>query len=414
MNPAVPDGSEPVPAASETKPPSGLPRAEAGRVGPVSSLYVHVPFCAHKCEYCAFFSEPAPAEVRDRYVTALISELRMIAPGCRPRTVFFGGGTPTLLSVANWERIGDAMRELGLLGAPEWTVECNPASLDGDKARLLRALGVNRVSMGVQSFDDDLLRRLGRVHTRRVAFDSFDRLRRAGFDNVNLDLMFAIPGQNRELWQRTLAEAMALQSEHLSSYEVIYEEDTPLYAQLGAGEFDVDEDLACDQYEDLVAAAAARGFRQYEIANFARDEGGGGEVPSRACRHNVNYWRGGEFHGAGPSATSYVAGVRTKNWANTSLYSDQLLQGRRPVDSSEQLPPLGRAGEIAAFGLRMVTGWPFADFQRVTGFDLREHWGEDIRALEQEGLGIVEPDRFRLTARGLRFADLAAERFLRP
>ena len=157
------------------------------------------------------------------------------------------------------------------MGAAEFTVECNPATVSLDKAKLLRALGVNRISMGVQSLDEALLDRLGRVHSRDMVFKSFDILRQAGFDNVNLDLMFAIPGQTMEVWRATLAEAMAMGSEHLSSYEVIYEEDTPLYAQLQAGEFDVDEDLACAMYEELVERALAAGFQQYEIANFAKD-----------------------------------------------------------------------------------------------------------------------------------------------
>ena len=164
----------------------------------------------------------------------------------KPRTIFFGGGTPSLLNLRQWEQILRAMERLNLLGAEEFTVECNPATVSPDKAKLLRDFGVNRISMGVQSLDEKLLDRLGRIHTREMVFKSFDILRRAGFDNLNLDLMFAIPGQTMEIWRATLNEAMAMQSEHLSSYEVIYEDDTPLFAQLQAGEFDVDEDLACD------------------------------------------------------------------------------------------------------------------------------------------------------------------------
>ena len=152
------------------------------------------------------------------------------------------------------------MERLNLLGAEEFTVECNPATVSADKAKLLRDFGVNRISMGVQSLDETLLERLGRIHSREMVFKSFDILRRAGFDNVNLDLMFAIPGQTMEIWRATLTEALALGSEHLSSYEVIYEDDTPLFAQLQAGEFDVDEDLACAMYEELVERATARRF----------------------------------------------------------------------------------------------------------------------------------------------------------
>jgi len=379
---------------------------------PISSLYVHVPFCAHKCEYCAFFSEASSGELMNRYVAALIKEMEMVAPGFKPATIFFGGGTPSILNLRQWEEILRAMDRLKLLGAPEFTVECNPATVSADKAELLRDFGVNRISMGVQSLDEKLLDRLGRIHSRDQVFQSFNTLRAAGFANVNVDLMFAIPGQTMAIWQATLAEALALGSEHLSSYEVIYEEDTPLYAQLQAGEFNVNEELACDMYEELVDTAAAAGFQQYEIANFARSTTPG-LIPDRACRHNLNYWRGGDFHGLGPSATGYVAGIRTKNWSNTQLYCDQLEKGNRAVESREELPPLRRAGEMAAFGLRLVAGWPFEDFQRVTGFDLRQEWAADMNQMAERGWGKISADRFHLTRQGLRFADAAAELFLR-
>ncbi len=391
---------------------------------PVSSLYLHIPFCARKCEYCAFYSEASDGESINRYVTALIREMERVAPRLKPQTVFFGGGTPSLLNTRQWERILRAMDRLGLIGATEWTVECNPATVSEDKARLLRDHGVNRLSLGVQSLDETLLDRMGRVHTRDQVFQSFDLLRKAGFHNLNLDLMFAIPGQTMTLWQATLREALELGSEHLSCYEVIYEEDTPLFRQLGAGEFDVDEDLACAMYEELVGRATDAGFRPYEIANFARDERPGaphpeqsvevGEFPAFACRHNLNYWRGGSFFGLGPSATTYVHGVRTKNVSNTRLYCERLEVGERPLEFREELSPLARAGETAAFGLRLVTGWPFVEFTRVTGFDLRGQWAAEMRDLTARGWALQNEHGFRLTSKGLRFADAAAEMFLRP
>jgi oxygen-independent coproporphyrinogen III oxidase len=384
----------------------------------VHGLYVHVPFCAQKCEYCAFFSETSNGELIDRYVDALVRELELVAPELQPRTIFFGGGTPSILNLRQWEKILRAMDRLGLLVAEEFTIECNPATVSLDKARLLRSGGVNRISMGVQSLDEALLDRLGRVHSRAMVFRSFDLLRQAGFANLNLDLMFAIPGQTMEIWRATLAEAMAMGSEHLSSYEVIYEEDTPLYAQLKAREFDVDEDLACAMYEELVERAVAAGFHQYEIANFAKDAETNRaplnfNPPSRACKHNLNYWRGTDFHGLGPSATGYVRGVRTKNWSNTQLYCEQLEKGKRAIEAREELAPLARAGETAAFGLRTTAGWPFEEFRRTTGHDLREHWSADMTACVQRGWGQISEDAFRLTRRGLRFADAAAELFLR-
>jgi oxygen-independent coproporphyrinogen III oxidase len=404
----------------------------------IESLYVHVPFCAQKCAYCAFFSEASSGELINRYTDALVREMELVAADLKPRTIFFGGGTPSILNLKQWEKILRAMDRLNLLGAEEFTVECNPATVSLDKAKLFRSFGINRVSMGVQSLDESLLDRLGRIHSREMVFKSFDILRSAGFDNLNIDLMFAIPSQTMEIWRATLAEAIALGSEHLSSYEVIYEEDTPLYAQLQAKEFDVDEDLACDMYEELVERAAAAGYHQYEIANFARDrrvvndecrmtngtcDNRGlihspfvirhSDIPALACKHNVNYWRGGSFYGLGPSATGYVRGVRTKNWSNTQLYCEQLEKGKRAIESREELMPLSRAGETAAFGLRMVAGWPFEDFQRATGHDLRSEWAGEMKQLAERGWGRIEPERFQLTRQGLRFADSAAEMFLR-
>jgi oxygen-independent coproporphyrinogen-3 oxidase len=392
---------------------------------PVRSLYVHVPFCAHKCEYCAFYSAPPSGDVVNRYVAALVREMELIAPDCRPETVFFGGGTPSLLTLKQWETVLGAMQRLNLLGAAEWTVECNPATVSADKAKLLRDFGVNRISMGVQSLDEGLLERLGRIHTREQVFRSFDTLRAAGFDNVNVDLMFAIPGQTRVHWEQTLTEALALGSEHLSSYEVIYEEDTPLFAQLKAGEFDVDEALACDLFETLIDRSGAAGFRQYEIANFARDQpanapgqGGAGQtlsldLPAYACRHNVGYWRGLDSYGLGPSASEYVRGLRAKNWSNTTLYCEQVEKGRRAKELAEALAPAQRAGELAAFGLRMNRGWGFAEFTERTGFSLATGWRTEMDDLIARGWAAETEERFHLTRAGLRFADTAAERFLR-
>ncbi|MGH7975829.1 MAG: radical SAM family heme chaperone HemW [Limisphaerales bacterium] len=387
-------------------------------VSRVASLYVHVPFCAQKCVYCAFYSEASSGELINRYVTALIREMEIVADDLELKTIFFGGGTPSLLNLRQWEIILRAMEKFQLHGAEEFSVECNPATVSLDKAKLLRDFGVNRISMGVQSLDEKLLERLGRIHSREQVFKSFDILRAAGFENVNLDLMFAIPGQTMEIWRDTLREAIAMQSEHLSSYEVIYEDDTPLFHQLQAGEFSVNENLACEMYAELISTATRAGFQQYEIANFAKDpelknQNSKSKIPSRACKHNVNYWRGGNFYGLGPSATGYVRGVRTKNWSNTQLYCEQLENRKRAIESREELLPLKRAGEAAAFGLRMNAGWPFEEFERATNFDLRNEWNSEMQQLTERGWGKISPENFQLTKTGLRFADSAAELFLR-
>lgn len=381
----------------------------------IEHLYVHVPFCARKCVYCAFYSEVGGGELIQRYVEAVVREMELVAGDLEPKTIFFGGGTPSLLNLRQWERILETIQRLGWQGAGEWTVECNPATVSLDKARLLRAGGVNRISMGAQSFDEALLERLGRVHSRQMIFKSFDILRAAGFDNLNVDLMFAIPGQTMVSWRQTLAEAAALGSEHLSCYEVIYEEDTPLFEQRRAGTAREDEDLACEMYEQLLLAAADAGYQQYEVSNFARHTGAAASSgePDRACRHNVNCWRGGSFHGLGPSAAGYVGGVRTRNCSDTTRYCEQLERGRRAIEFSEQLPPLARAGEIAAFGLRMTSGWALDQFESRTGFDLRREWGREIERMIALGHGELSGGRFRLTAKGLRFADWAGAEFLR-
>ena len=387
---------------------------------PIESLYVHVPFCAQKCSYCAFYSEASSGETMNRYVAALVGEMEIVAGDLKPKTIFFGGGTPSILNLRQWETILRAMEKLGLLGAEEFTIECNPATVSLDKAKLFRDFGVNRASMGVQSLDENLLERLGRVHSRQQVFKSFDILRKAGFENLNVDLMFAIPGQTMEIWCDTLTEAIAMQSEHLSTYEVIYEDDTPLFHQLQAGEFSVDEDLANDMYHEIVRRATAADFQQYEIANFAKQGRDATrrplrqkDIPDFACRHNVNYWRGGSFYGLGPGATGFVRGVRAKNWANTQLYCEQLERGQRAIESSEELPPLKRAGETAAFGLRMNAGWPFEDFKRATNFDLCAEWGSEMDQLIQRNWAARNDTHFHLTPQGLRFADAAAEMFLR-
>ncbi len=351
----------------------------------------------------------------ERFTEALTRELEQAAPRLRPETVFFGGGTPSILPRAQWQKILGAMDRLGLLGAREWTIECNPATVSEEKARCWRDAGVNRLSLGVQSMDEALLERLGRIHSRDDVFKTFDLLRRMGFANLNLDLMFAIPGQTRSVWRSTLEEALRLGSEHLSSYEVIYEEDTPLFEQLQAGAIDVDEDLACDMYEDLVEAAKAGGFNQYEVSNFARHLGPPpAQILSHACRHNLNYWRGGSFIGLGPGATTYVDGVRTRNIEDTARYCGMVESGAAPIDFREKLSPLGRAGETAAFGLRLTAGWPWTLFQQVSGFDLRTHWKTEIGELAARGWLQADEEGLRLTPLGLRFADAAAREFLRP
>ena len=380
----------------------------------VTSVYIHVPFCAKKCEYCAFYSEGTNGAKIERYVDALLTEIHTHSTLAQPKTMFFGGGTPSLLTLDQWTRIFRAFRDVGWKSIDEFTIECNPATVSEAKANLFLENGVNRISMGVQSLDEDLLDRLGRVHSRDMVFRSFRVLREAGFRNVNLDLMFAIPGQTVGIWERTLAEILEFGSEHLSCYEVIYEEDTPLYEQLKAGEFDVDEALASEMYEILVDRLDQNGFEQYEIANFARvAEQAANGIPAYACRHNVNYWVGGEYLALGPAAAGHLDGQRYQNWSNTDLYCEAVKAGRLPRDGGERLKPLAKASETAAFSLRMNRGIYFDEFEARTGYSLNQTWRSELDGLIQRGWGERMEQGFRLTREGFRFADAAGVELLK-
>ena len=383
----------------------------------VSSLYIHVPFCASKCEYCAFYSEAATVGTGNRYTAALDpgigagrGQLQQAGHDFLRRRHPFPAYPPTMGvdSSGRWN-------VWNCSGPPNGRSNATPPRSPSTRPGCFAAIGVNRVSMGVQSLDENLL---GPSGPRPQSRNGLHVIRRSSRSRLRQHQPRSDVRDSRaRRWRSgatTLAEALALGSEHLSCYEVIYEEDTPLFAQLQAGEFSVDEDLACAMYEELLGAAGSWGFDQYEVANFARRGSSlPGEIPERACQHNVNYWRGGSFEGLGPSAAGYRDGVRTRNWANTTLYCEQLEKGVRAVESREELSSLARAGEIAAFGLRMNSGWPFEEFRKATSHDLREDWSGEMAELAGKGWGQIEPDRFRLTERGLRFADSAAESFLR-
>jgi oxygen-independent coproporphyrinogen-3 oxidase len=338
----------------------------------------------------------------------------MVADQLDPVTVFFGGGTPSLLPLRQMEKVLVTIQDQGWNDISEWTVECNPATVSKEKAELLRQAGVNRISMGVQSLDAQLLDRLGRIHSREQVFRSFDVLRSAGFENINLDLMFAIPTQTMTQWQSTLDEITAMGSDHLSCYEVIYEEDTALYQQLKAGEFDIDEELASQMYDALLDHAERHGFQQYEIANFARSQKNEASkrYPSRAALHNLNYWEGGDHYGVGPAATEWINGKRRKHWSNTQLYCDQVEKGARAIEFEEVLSLEARMGESAAFSLRMNAGIDLNLFEKKFGVRAEEQWKEEMSHAQNTGLAELSSKSFRLTKKGLRFADAVGAEFV--
>lgn len=390
----------------------------------VTSVYLHVPFCAVKCHYCAFYSKEPDRQTIEDYVSSLCLEIQRAGDYAFPSTIFFGGGTPSLLPAHQLQRIFQTLETVQWTQAREWTIECNPATLNPDKIALFRQYGVNRISMGVQSLEPDLLERLGRIHSVDMVHRSFDQLRQAGFDNINLDLMFAIPGQTMEMWNSTLEKILSFGSEHLSCYEVIYEEDTPLFESLKSGEFTLDEDAAESMYLLLIDKLSAAGFRQYEVANFARDHRLGspstlpptpdGFTPKLACQHNLNYWRGGAYLGLGPSANGYVRGIRYQNVANTQRYIELIQSQPNAIEWQEKLSPLARAGELAAFGFRSCEGWHLNDFKSITGMDMLTIWSQEIEKLQSWGWMKADGDRLFLTPLGLRFADAVAMEFVQP
>ena len=268
----------------------------------MSHLYVHIPFCPKICPYCSFYKETSDRNKTARFLDALLLELdaqQRVLPPLRPRTIFFGGGTPSALSTPQLEYLLTGLRaRLDLSALEEWTLEMNPATVSLEKASLLRSLGVNRVSMGVQSWEPQLLAVLGRVHSAEQARRSYEILREAGFENVNLDLIFGIPTQTPEMWQRSLAATMALGPEHISAYNLTYEEDTEFFRRFVSGELRQDNEADAALFETTADTLTAGGYEPYEISNFSR--------PGRECAHNLAYWDASDYLGLGPSAFSTV------------------------------------------------------------------------------------------------------------
>ncbi len=330
------------------------------------------------------------------YVTALLHELDVAAPQLAPQSIFFGGGTPSILPVALWKIILDALAKNFPTPPREWTVECNPATVDADKARLWIDTGVNRISLGVQSFDDTLLQRLGRIHTVAEIESTVGIMRAAGLDNLNLDIMFGLPGQTMEQWRDTLRRTLALRPEHLSAYCLTLEEDTEFWRQFQRGALRPDLDHELAMYRLLIETLAAAGYRHYEISNFAK--------PGRECCHNIAYWEGKDYLGLGPSAFSTVGRRRWENIADTIRYTAAILEGHSPVNFEEQLTKKTKFGERIAFGLRMLDGIP--------GHLVHPRWDSEINALLADNLVHWCNDRLQLTPRGLLFADEVAAEFV--
>jgi oxygen-independent coproporphyrinogen III oxidase len=364
----------------------------------IRHVYVHIPFCARICPYCAFYKERAdPAQTR-RFCDAIVRELGDAASrwDIRPDTIFFGGGTPTALTTEQLEIILRGFQEVfDLSGLTEWTIEANPGSVSARKAALLHKLGVSRISLGVQSWDDDLLRLLGREHNAAQAEDSYRIFREAGFRNVSIDLMFGLPGQTLAQWQATLERTIALQPDHVSAYCLTYEEDTEFFLRHTRGEYRQDVEVDAQFFETTMQLLGSAGYHQYEISNYAR--------PSFESTHNRGYWTGNDYLGIGPSAFSTVGAERWQNVADYRAYSDRVLRGESPVGSVEPLTPETKRIEQLALGLRTREGIPAAWL---------ESWPDERAELTGLGLLRAVDDRVVLTPQGKLLADSVAAAFV--
>ncbi len=359
----------------------------------IRHLYVHFPFCARICPYCAFYKTRGNAAEVRRFCDALVRELQETA-ALLPSTIYFGGGTPTALTTAQLEFILSAFHQrLDLSQLREWTIEANPGSVSARKAALLKQFGVNRISLGVQSWDNDLLNLLGREHNATQAKESFRIFRNAGFSNISIDLMFALPGQTERQWRDSLQKTIALEPEHVSTYCLTYEEDTEFLARFERGEFSADEEREARFLEMAMTTLERAGYDHYEISNYAS--------PGFRSEHNQAYWRGADYVGLGPSAFSTRGFERWQNVADHHEYARRLFANESPVTSVERLTPEMKRAERIALGLRTVEGIA-TDTISIN----RAH------ALSRAGLLRQDLSRVSLTRAGKLLADSIAEELL--
>ncbi len=360
-------------------------------------VYVHVPFCASTCDFCAFYQTKPTAHGVKSFLQGVEREAELVAWTQPVSTVFWGGGTPGLLAPRDLSRLAETVR-VRCGGAPEeWTVEMAPASVTAERLAALRDAGVTRISMGAQSFQPALLDGLGRQHTREQIYRAYERVRAADFRSVNLDLMFALPGQTAEEWAADVREAVALAPDHLSTYCLTFEEDTALWVKLSQGRVKLDPEHEARLYEATWAQLAAAGYAQYEVSNFAR--------PGHACLHNLNTWRMHEWIGLGPSAASQHAGRRGANVADLEQWLANVARGERVTEDRVAVTPELRAEDALIFGLRMNAGVEVGAWKtRVPDAPWREVEALLARLVD-EGLATRGASVVRLTERGRLVAD---------
>lgn len=361
-------------------------------------LYCHVPFCASTCDFCAFYQEKPKRTEVERYLSAMDFEFAQLPKGLTIDTIFWGGGTPGLLAAKDLERLGCSLLERISEPPLEWTVEMAPSAVKVDKLQILHKLGVNRISMGVQSFDPELLKSLGRVHSPKQIYTAWERIQEVGFAETNLDLIFAIPGQSINQWESDIQEAARLAPTHLSSYCLTFEEDTALYLKLSRGHVSVDEEKELQFYERCWFLLEELGYKQYEISNFAQK---GSE-----CIHNTNIWQMHEWIGCGPSAASQYLGERYQRSSSLDQWSSGLERGYFDKSGLVTLNDDLLLTDAIIFGLRMNCGIDLNILQaRFPLASCCEVLELALKRLETEDLIKSIGSNFALTHRGRLICD---------
>ena len=374
-------------------------------------IYIHVPFCGTACDYCAFYREEPHRASVEAWLAGIERELKIVPFPREADTFFIGGGTPGVLSAENFSRVSKMLLAANGGNIPEeWSVELAPGTVKPDKLRALRDCGVNRISLGVQSFDAETLKLLGRRHSPKQIFSAYEMIRSAGFDNVNLDLIFAVPGEKPSRWNTDLETAIALAPEHLSAYCLILEEDAPLWTRLkNSGSFDPEEkspEREAELYLETWKKLALAGYEQYEVANHART--------GKICRHNLNTWKMAEWLGYGPSAASQCAGKRFRNPANLALWLEKMTDGVPAHEDVENLSSEQLVEDAMIFGLRLAEGFDTDILSRRFGVPVGSH----LHALSEElrVAGYLDSscpkNIWRPTKRGLLVADAIALKVL--
>ncbi|MCU0960257.1 MAG: radical SAM family heme chaperone HemW [Pirellulaceae bacterium] len=369
-------------------PPPAAPRA----------VYVHVPFCRRRCGYCNFTVVAGRDDLQEPYLQAIEQELRSVGGPVPVDTLYLGGGTPTALTPARLARLCALLRETcPPRDGYEWSAEANPDGLDPARLEALRAAGVNRLSLGAQSFDPHKLEQLQRTH-RPADIRQIYPLVRAAFPSVSLDLICAVPGETGDQWRADLDAALALEPDHLSVYTLTFEKGTTFWGRRLRGTLrPPDEETQRARLELAWDRLIAAGWEHYEVSNFAR--------PGHRCRHNEVYWRGEPYLAVGPGAARYVDGCRETNHRSTFTYLRRVRAGLSPVAESERLTAVDRAREMLVFRLRMLEGISRAEFRQRTGCDLDELAGRPLRRFAAWGLVQDTGDRIRLTREGLLVSD---------